>query len=62
MFVAGLELDLQILEDYRRAAVGLGLPAFAIPGTLGLCVGLILGWSAGRCSCSARRCSPTRSR
>jgi hypothetical protein len=23
MFVAGLELDLQILRDYRRAAVGL---------------------------------------
>src|SRR5690242_20157701 len=45
MFVAGLELDLQILKDYRRAAVGLGLLAFAIPGTLGLCVGLILGWS-----------------
>src|ERR1700760_71369 len=37
MFVAGLELDLQVLKDYQRAAVGLGLLAFAIPGTLGLC-------------------------
>jgi Kef-type K+ transport system membrane component KefB len=45
MFVAGLELDLQIVKDYRRAAVGLGLLAFAVPGALGLCVGLILGWS-----------------
>jgi Kef-type K+ transport system membrane component KefB len=45
MFVAGLELDLQVLKDYRRAAIGLGLLAFAIPGTLGLCVGAILGWS-----------------
>src|SRR4051794_8215854 len=45
MFVAGLELDLQVLKDYRRAAVGLGLLAFAIPGALGLCVGALLGWS-----------------
>src|SRR3954469_25731481 len=45
MFVAGLELDLQILKEYRRAAVGLGLIAFAIPGLLGLAVGTILGWS-----------------
>src|SRR3954451_11748709 len=45
MFVAGLELDLQVLKDYRRAAVGLGLLAFAIPGLLGLAVGAILGWS-----------------
>src|SRR3954468_9841488 len=45
MFVAGLELDLQVLKDYRRAAIGLGLMAFAIPATLGVCVGLILGWS-----------------
>jgi Kef-type K+ transport system membrane component KefB len=45
MFVAGLELDLQVLKDYRRAAVGLGLLAFAIPAALGLCVAVILGWS-----------------
>src|SRR3954447_11879669 len=45
MFVAGLELDLQTLKDYRRAAIGLGLLAFVIPGALGLAVGAILGWS-----------------
>src|SRR6187401_927281 len=31
MFVAGLELDLQVLKDYRRAAVSFGLIAFALP-------------------------------
>jgi Kef-type K+ transport system membrane component KefB len=46
MFVAGLELDLQILREYRRAAVGLGLLAFTIPAGLGLVVGFGLGWSA----------------
>jgi Kef-type K+ transport system membrane component KefB len=45
MFVAGLELDLQVLKDYQRAAVGLGLLAFAIPGVLGLTAGALLGWS-----------------
>src|SRR3954447_26173069 len=45
MFVAGLELDLQILKEYQRAAIGLGLLAFAIPGLLGLVVGTALGWS-----------------
>jgi Kef-type K+ transport system membrane component KefB len=45
MFVAGLELDLQILREYRRAAVGLGLLAFTIPAGLGLAVGFALGWA-----------------
>src|SRR6266480_1560788 len=45
MFVAGLELDLQVLKAYRRAAVGLGLLAFAIPFAGGLLVGSALGWS-----------------
>jgi Kef-type K+ transport system membrane component KefB len=45
MFVAGLELDLRVLKDYRRAAVGFGLVAFAIPFVLGACVGIALGWS-----------------
>src|SRR3954447_20920481 len=31
MFVAGLEIDLQVLKDYRRAAVALGLLAFFVP-------------------------------
>src|SRR5690349_1617070 len=38
MFVAGLELDLQVLKDYRKAAVGLGLLAFAIPLVAGMAV------------------------
>jgi Kef-type K+ transport system membrane component KefB len=47
MFVAGLELDLRMLEQYRRAAVALGLLAFIIPFGLGLGIGFgILGWSA----------------
>src|SRR4051794_17209825 len=47
MFVAGLELDLRMLERYRRAAVALGLLAFAVPFGLGLGIGFgILGWSA----------------
>jgi Kef-type K+ transport system membrane component KefB len=45
MFVAGLELDLHVLRDYRRAAVGFGLLGFAIPFTLGVSVGIVLGWS-----------------
>jgi Kef-type K+ transport system membrane component KefB len=47
MFVAGLELDLRMLEQYRRAAVALGLLAFIVPFALGLGIGFgILGWSA----------------
>src|SRR3954453_14401795 len=45
MFVAGLELDLQVLKEYRRAAVALGLLAFAVPFRLGLVIGFALGWS-----------------
>jgi Na+:H+ antiporter len=45
MFVAGLELDLHVLQEYRRAAVGLGLLAFAIPAAAGFGVGELLGWS-----------------
>jgi Kef-type K+ transport system membrane component KefB len=45
MFVAGLELDLQVLKDYRRAAVSFGLIAFAIPFLGGLSIGTALGWS-----------------
>ena len=46
MFVAGLELDLRVLRDYKRAAVALGLLAFAIPLGGGLLAGWALGWSA----------------
>src|SRR4051794_23339813 len=45
MFVAGLELDLHVLKAYRRAAVVLGLLAFAVPFALGVCLGVALGWS-----------------
>ena len=45
MFVAGLEIDLHVLREYQRAAVVLGLLAFAIPGLAGLGVGWALGWS-----------------
>ena len=45
MFVAGLELDLHVMKDYRRAAVALGLLAFAVPFALGLGIGFALGWS-----------------
>jgi Kef-type K+ transport system membrane component KefB len=47
MFVAGLELDLQVLREYRRAAVALGLLAFAVPFGAGLVIGSSLGWSHG---------------
>jgi Kef-type K+ transport system membrane component KefB len=45
MFVAGLELDLHVLREYRRVAVLFGLIAFAIPFTGGIAVGAALGWS-----------------
>src|SRR3954452_10407062 len=44
MFVAGLELDLHVLRQYRTAAVALGLLAFGIPFGLGIGIGLALGW------------------
>ena len=45
MFVAGLELDLRVLKEYRRAAVAFGLIGFAIPFLGGLAIGFALGWS-----------------
>src|SRR4051794_4931187 len=45
MFVAGLELDLQVLKEYRRAAVSFGLIAFILPFTAGVSIGWALGWS-----------------
>ena len=45
MFVAGLELDLLVLRAYGRAAVLLGLLAFAVPFSVGLASGWALGWS-----------------
>jgi Kef-type K+ transport system membrane component KefB len=45
MFVAGLELDLHVLRDYKRAAVALGLLAFAIPVAGAFLAGWAMGWS-----------------
>ena len=47
MFVAGLELDLQLLKEYRVAAIVLGLLAFVVPFAAGLLIGSALGWSTG---------------
>src|SRR4051812_10197538 len=60
MFVAGLELDLQVLKDYRRAAVLIGLLAFAIPFAAGIGLGQLLGWSvAASCLLGALASSHT---
>jgi Kef-type K+ transport system membrane component KefB len=45
MFVAGLELDLHVLREQKRAALVLGLLAFAIPVTGALLAGWAMGWS-----------------
>ena len=44
MFVAGVELDLNLLRRHRRAAVIFGLLTFILPALGGLAVGLGLGW------------------
>jgi Kef-type K+ transport system membrane component KefB len=44
MFVAGVELDLSLLRQYRNSAVTFGLLTFLCPAVLGTAVGLALGW------------------
>jgi Na+:H+ antiporter len=44
MFVAGVELNLNLLRKHRRSAVTFGLLTFAIPFALGTLVGVALGW------------------
>ncbi|HTZ88539.1 MAG TPA: cation:proton antiporter [Solirubrobacteraceae bacterium] len=44
MFVAGVEIDLNLLLKYRRSAVTFGLLTFIFPFVLGTVVGLALGW------------------
>lgn len=44
MFVAGVEIDLNLLLKYRRSAVTFGLLTFVLPFVLGTTVGLALGW------------------
>lgn len=46
MFVAGVEIDLNLLLKYRRSAVTFGLLTFILPFALGTTVGLALGWEA----------------
>ncbi len=44
MFVAGVELDLNLLRRHRRATIVFGLLTFVFPMTCGTIVGLSLGW------------------
>jgi len=44
MFVAGVEIDLNLLRKHRRPAVGFGLLTFALPFAFGVLVGVALGW------------------
>ncbi|HEV7527621.1 MAG TPA: cation:proton antiporter [Solirubrobacteraceae bacterium] len=44
MFVAGVELDLNLISKYRRSTISFGILTFAIPFVLGTVVGLALGW------------------
>ena len=44
MFVAGVELDLNLLRRYRRSAVVFGLLTFLFPMIAGTSVGAALGW------------------
>jgi Kef-type K+ transport system membrane component KefB len=45
MFVAGVELDLELLRRHRRAALVFGLLTFALPMAFGSAVGFGLGWA-----------------
>jgi len=44
MFLAGVELDLNLLRKHRRSTVVFGLLTFALPLTFGVLVGVGLGW------------------
>lgn len=45
MFVAGLELDLNLLRAHRNAAISFGVLTFLLPFGGGVAVGLSQGWS-----------------
>ena len=60
MFVAGVELDLNLLRRYRRSTVVFGLLTFAFPMVFGTIVGLGLGGKSRPRSCSARCWPRTR--
>src|SRR5690606_2593391 len=44
MFVAGVELDLNLLRRFRNRAIGFGLLTFSFPMLFGTLVGFALGW------------------
>lgn len=44
MFAAGVEIDLNLLMQYRRSAITFGLLTFILPFALGTLVGFALGW------------------
>lgn len=44
MFVAGVELDLNLLKRFRNRAIGFGLLTFTFPMIFGTAVGFALGW------------------
>jgi Kef-type K+ transport system membrane component KefB len=44
MFVAGVEINLNLLRKHRRSAVTFGLLTFMLPFALGTVVGVALGW------------------
>jgi Kef-type K+ transport system membrane component KefB len=44
MFVAGVELDLGLVRVHRTSVLGFAAVTFALPMTLGVAVGLGLGW------------------
>ncbi|HTA06327.1 MAG TPA: cation:proton antiporter, partial [Solirubrobacteraceae bacterium] len=44
MFVAGVEINLNLLLKHRRSAVTFGLLTFILPFALGTVVGVSLGW------------------
>lgn len=44
MFVAGVELNLNLLRKHRRSALSFGVLTFVLPFALGTIVGIALGW------------------
>lgn len=46
MFVAGVELDLALLQVHRRAVLSFGVITFTLPMALGVIVGISMSWSA----------------
>ena len=44
MFVAGVELDLNLVRIHRNAVIGFGLLTFLTPMVFGVAIGLALGW------------------